>query len=84
MLACAGVIANDTNVYGVELLAGPTKGTVALNPDGTFVYTANAGTTSDSFTYRANATVNAGACGTGVTATVTLSPATPDPAANII
>jgi len=46
-----GVIANDTNVNGVTLLAGPTNGTVTLNRDGTFTYVPNAGTTSDSFTY---------------------------------
>ena len=50
-----GVIANDTNVYGVQLLTAPTNGTVTLNPNGTFTYVPNSGTaTSDSFTYCAN------------------------------
>src|SRR5207253_610165 len=39
-----GVIANDTNVYGVQLLTAPTGGTLSLNADGTFTYAANAGT----------------------------------------
>src|SRR4029077_8512805 len=46
-----GVIANDVNVNGVTLLAGPTRGTLTLNADGTFSYTANAATASDTFTY---------------------------------
>src|SRR5437660_8293927 len=45
-----GVIANDTNVYGVQLLTAPTGGTLSLNADGTFTYAANAGTASASFT----------------------------------
>src|SRR5438876_168011 len=56
-----GVIANDVNVGGVALLTGPTGGTLTLNADGTFSYTANAATTSDSFTYCANGSVPAGA-----------------------
>ena len=71
-----GLIANDTNVYGVQLLAGPTGGSLALNPDGTFTYTANTGTTSDSFTYCANGTVTGATCSSGVTASVALAAAT--------
>jgi hypothetical protein len=67
-----GVIANDTNVYGVTLLAAPAGGTVTLNSNGTFTYVANATTTSDSFTYCANGTVTAGVCSSGITAMVTL------------
>jgi hypothetical protein len=78
-----GVIANDTNVYGVRLLAGPTGGTVVLNADGTFKYTANAGTTSDSFSYCANGSVTTGVCSSGITATVSLSAAAADATANI-
>src|SRR5207244_881581 len=48
-----GVIANDTNVYGVTLLAQAGIGTVALNGNGTFTYTGGTGAT-DSFTYCAN------------------------------
>ena len=49
-----GVIANDTGVFGVSVLSGPTNGTVTMNADGTFTYVPNAGATSDSFTYQAN------------------------------
>lgn len=67
-----GVIANDVRVSGVTLLKAPAGGTVVLNANGTFVYTPNAGTTSDSFTYCANSTASGGACPSNVTATVTL------------
>ena len=70
-----GVIANDVNVSGVALLAGPTGGTLTLNADGTFSYTANAATASDSFTYCANGSVTAGVCSSGITALVTLGAA---------
>jgi hypothetical protein len=62
-----GVIANDVNVYGVQLLKAPTNGTLSCGAqfqntiagicaNGTFTYTPNAGSTatSDSFTYCAN------------------------------
>ena len=63
-----GVIANDVNVYGVELSSPPSSGTVSCNAlpgspvagicaNGTFTYTPNPGftsTTSDSFGYCAN------------------------------
>jgi len=71
-----GVIGNDTNVYGVSLLAAPAGGTVSLNRDGTFTYTANAGTTSDIFSYCANGTVTGTTCSSGLTATVTLGAST--------
>src|SRR5271165_6192704 len=63
-----GVIANDTNVYGVKLVTPPAHGTVILNTNGTFTYTPNSGSTatSDSFVYMANGNA-------GITATVTLS-----------
>jgi hypothetical protein len=73
-----GVIANDVNVYGVTLLTPPTAGTVTLSRNGTFTYTPNAGTTSDSFTYCANGSVTAGVCSSTATATVTLSAAAAD------
>jgi hypothetical protein len=78
-----GVISNDTNVYGVQLLTAPTAGTVVLNPDGTFTYTANSGTTSDSFSYCANGTVTGSTCSSKITATVTLGGATADASNNI-
>jgi hypothetical protein len=78
-----GVIANDTNVYGVTLLGAVTGGTLTCdaqpqNPvpgicaNGTFTFTPNAGSTGGSFTYCANGTVTAGACSSGITALVTL------------
>src|SRR5579863_3549575 len=70
-----GVIANDTNVYGVQLLTGPTNGTVTLNANGTFTYVPTGAATSDSFSYCANGTVTAAACSSGITATVTLGAA---------
>jgi hypothetical protein len=68
-----GVIANDTNVYGVTLLTQAGSGTVTLNANGTFTYVPSGTGTTDSFTYCANGTVTAGACSSGVTATVSLS-----------
>jgi hypothetical protein len=75
-----GVIANDTNVYGVKVAAtlcsgstppttptsscSPAGGTLSLNANGTFTYVPNTGTTSDWFVYQAN--------GNGPFATVTL------------
>jgi len=69
-----GLIANDTNVYGVKLLAAPTNGTVTLYANGTFTYVPTGTATSDSFTYCANGTVTGSACSSGITATVTLAP----------
>ncbi len=69
-----GLIANDTNVFGVTLLASATNGTVTLNADGTFVYVPSGTATSDAFSYCANGSVTAGVCSSGITATVTLGP----------
>jgi hypothetical protein len=71
-----GVIANDVNVYGVQVKTAPAGGTLTLNPDGTFTYVPNAGTKSDSFVYYANGNQT-------LTATVTLSAATIEPASGI-
>jgi hypothetical protein len=79
-----GVIANDTNVFGVTVLAAPTGGTLTLNRNGTFTYTANAGTGSDSFTYCANGTVTGTTCSSGTSATVTLGGAPMEAASGIV
>ncbi|NWF71076.1 MAG: tandem-95 repeat protein, partial [Chloroflexi bacterium] len=55
----SSVLANDSDPDGdtltAVLMSGPTNGTLALNPDGTFTYTPNADFNgSDSFTYKAN------------------------------
>ncbi|MCL4798730.1 MAG: cadherin-like domain-containing protein, partial [Burkholderiales bacterium] len=75
--AGTGVLANDTGLGdgGITLLvtAGPGHGAVALNDDGSFVYTPNAGYSGvDSFTYQIT-----DADGDTATATVsiTISPA---------
>jgi hypothetical protein len=78
-----GLISNDTNVYGVQVLNPPASGTLVLNPDGTFSYAAPTGFTSDNFSYCANGGVTAGACSSGVTAQVALSAASADASANI-
>ena len=61
-----GVIANDTNVYGVTLVG--TLAGLTLNKDGTFTYTGGPTT----FTYCANGSVTGTTCSSGITATVTL------------
>ena len=65
-----GVIANDTNVYGVQVRGDAPAG-LTLNADGTFTYT-GAPTT---FTYCANGTVTGTTCSSGITATVTVGAA---------
>src|SRR5713101_7890710 len=72
-----GVIANDTNVYGVQLVG--TVAGLTLNTDGTFTYT-GAPTT---FTYCANGAVTGTTCSSGITATVTLGAATIEAAGGI-
>jgi VCBS repeat-containing protein len=57
--AAGGVLTNDTDVDGPSLSAilvnGPAHGSLALNADGSFIYTPTANYNgSDSFTYRAN------------------------------
>lgn len=80
-----GVLKNDTDVDDDVLVArlqsGPSGGTLSLNSDGSFVYTPNAGTTTDSFTYTAN-----DGLGDSVPATVviTIVPNTPPVAKNDI
>jgi hypothetical protein len=71
-----GVIANDTNVFGVKVLTAPTNGTVTLNANGTFTYVPTGTATSDSFVYEANGNP-------AITATVTLGAATVEGASGI-
>src|SRR4029077_1519474 len=81
-----GVIANDTNVYGVTLLTAPTKGTLTLNANGSFTYVPNAGWSGpDSFVYCANGSVSGtvAACSSPYTATATLNAATVEGASGI-
>jgi len=68
-----GVIANDTNVYGVHLLTPAANGTVTLLANGTFTYVPTGTATSDSFTYCANGTVTGTTCSSGLTASVALN-----------
>jgi hypothetical protein len=72
-----GVIANDKNVYGVQLsTALPTNGTVTLNANGTFTYVPTGTATSDSFGYCANGTtLTSVAPIVPICTTVTLGPA---------
>jgi len=72
-----GVIANDTNVYGVQVV-GVVPG-LTLNTNGTFTYTGGPVT----FTYCANGTVTGTTCSSGITATVTLGTATIEPPSGI-
>jgi hypothetical protein len=51
-----GVIANDVNVYGVQLSTPAGAGTVTLYPNGTFTYVPT-GSSTDSFGYCANGAV---------------------------
>src|SRR5579871_3871483 len=80
-----GVIANDVNVFGVQLdaTAMAANGTVVLNTNGTFTYTPNSGSTAttDTFGYCANGTTKAST--TPVCATVSLGAATIEGAGGI-
>jgi hypothetical protein len=50
-----GVVANATNVYGVQLVAGgPHSGALTLYPNGTFTYLNNSSNATDSYTFYAN------------------------------
>ena len=57
------------------------RGTLTLNANGTFTYVPVPAPTT--FTYCANGTVTAGACSSGITATVTLGAATIEAASGI-
>ena len=86
--ASKGVIANDSNVFGVKLIGAgvtsngasttlaSTKGTLTLSTNGSFTYVPNAGFTgTDVFTYQAN--------GSGPTTTITFGGATMEVAGGI-
>ena len=57
-----GVIANDVNVYGVQAVGTVTGGTLTLNTNGTFSFTASG--TSGSFQYCGNGATSGPACTT--------------------
>ncbi len=72
-VAAPGVLDNDTDTEGDPLsavpISNPTNGILALDPDGSFIYTPNPDFNgTDSFTYQA-----ADATGTSVPATVTIT-----------
>jgi hypothetical protein len=73
-----GVIANDTNVYGVQVVG--TIAGLSLNANGTFTYLGSPA----SFTYCANGVVTGTACSSGITATVTLGAAPLEAASGIV
>jgi uncharacterized delta-60 repeat protein len=81
--AANGVLANDSDADGDALQAilvtGPTKGTLALNPDGSFTYTPNANVNgADSFTYKVN---DGTADSDTVTVTINITPVNDAPVA---
>lgn len=68
-----GILGNDMDPSGggisAALVSSPSSGTLVFDPDGSFIYTPNAGFIgNDQFTYRA-----ANAAWTGLTATVTIA-----------
>jgi VCBS repeat-containing protein len=78
-VASSGVLANDTDIEGDTLTAvlnsGPSHGTVTLNANGSFSYSATAGYTgSDRFTYRANDGTSLSVI---ATVTITIKPVAP-------
>ena len=79
-VAAPGMLGNDTDADGdplsVVLDSNPSDGTLALDPNGAFLYTPNPGFTgSDTFTYHANDTLADSNVAT-VTITVLAAPAT--------
>jgi hypothetical protein len=60
-----GVIANDVNIFGVQVSTPPTKGTLTLASNGTFMYVPNSGWSGgDSFAYCGNGATSGAACTT--------------------
>ncbi len=77
--AATGVLANDTDPSGLPLTAvieaNPTRGTITLNPDGSFTYTPTLNDTGpDTFTYRAT---DGTVFSTPVTVTLNVRPGAP-------
>src|SRR5256885_1270450 len=72
-----GVIANDTNFYGVHVVG--TVAGLTLNPNGTFTYLGGPTT----FTYCANGSVTGTTCSSNITTTVTLGAAPLEAASGI-
>jgi len=67
-----GVIANDVNVYGVQVLAAPTGGNAHLVSQRNVQLRTNWSAT-DTFTYCANGTVTGTTCSSEYPRTVTLN-----------
>ena len=81
--AAAGLLVNDSDPKSRPLTAvlntGPNKGTISLNPNGSFTYTPTAGSFgADSFTYRAN---NGSVNSSIVTVNLTVNEVIPPPVA---
>lgn len=82
-VAAPGVLGNDTDQEGTALTAAvvtaPGKGSLTLNPNGSFSYTPSANANgSDSFTYRAN---DGAANSNPATVTITVNPVNDAPVA---
>jgi uncharacterized delta-60 repeat protein len=83
VVAAPGVLGNDadpdTDPITAVLVSQPAKGTVALNPDGSFTYTPNPNATgADAFTYKVN---DGTADGNTVTVSLTITPVNDPPTA---
>src|SRR5207244_3038711 len=83
VVAAPGVLSNDSDAEGDSLsavpISGPSHGTLALNADGSFIYTAAANFNgTDTFTYSAN---DGFADSTPVTVTLTVNPVNDAPVA---
>ncbi len=78
-VAFPGVLANDTDVNGdslsVSVVTNPANGVLTLNPNGSFVYTANSNFQGvDTFTYRAFDGIDNSTATVSISVTVNLPP----------